>query len=523
MRRQLWYLAAGVVVLAPQLYKLFLPFREVFNGFISDDSFYYYKVAQNITHGLGATFDGINPTNGFHPLWMAICVLVSFLIRDSSLYLHCILLVNLLLCGWLAGLLFQVFKPRLGTWPTIMLLAFMNWNYRSSMTYFSGLETPLYLLLFVYLLTRLSSICGETTWPSMFFTGLLAGLTFLARTDFVLVLPIIAMYTAYRARYRRPAEMWGSTGIMLLGFAAPAAPYLLVNRILFGHFEQLSGLTKNMAGVSVHRGAEALHALGDAMIGVASPRMLPHAIANLFVVSLLALAGVVALKELGWNWRRMFRQFTGIEVCLVASGAVLAAYYSWNYGHLVRRWHFSVAYLALQLCLGLAVTLLWRATVWRRALRPFALGVASLLLLDALVQVPGAAYQFRRVNYSFVAPVYYSDEVARWLSTHVPPKATVGVWDAGYVGYFSGRTVVNLDGLINGEEFYQYVRDGRGVWQYIVDKRLDYISNYYWGAPTPEHSPIASRLQRVYSVGPRKVIHDGKETFVDWYVWRVLR
>ena len=38
--------------------------------FFHDDSFFYIKTANNLAQGLGATFDGINQTNGFHPLYM---------------------------------------------------------------------------------------------------------------------------------------------------------------------------------------------------------------------------------------------------------------------------------------------------------------------------------------------------------------------------------------------------------------------------------------------------------------------
>jgi hypothetical protein len=51
---------------------LFLPFSDenlVLNWFITDDAFYYFKIAQNIVEGKGISFDGITITNGFHPLW----------------------------------------------------------------------------------------------------------------------------------------------------------------------------------------------------------------------------------------------------------------------------------------------------------------------------------------------------------------------------------------------------------------------------------------------------------------------
>lgn len=35
-----------------------------------DDGFYYLEIARRLAAGEGSTFDGINPTNGYHPLWL---------------------------------------------------------------------------------------------------------------------------------------------------------------------------------------------------------------------------------------------------------------------------------------------------------------------------------------------------------------------------------------------------------------------------------------------------------------------
>src|SRR5262245_20657161 len=38
--------------------------------FFNDDAFYYIQPASNIAAGNGPTFDGVNATNGYHPLYM---------------------------------------------------------------------------------------------------------------------------------------------------------------------------------------------------------------------------------------------------------------------------------------------------------------------------------------------------------------------------------------------------------------------------------------------------------------------
>jgi hypothetical protein len=41
-------------------------------NFVGDDALFYVVIANHFAHGLGSTFDGINPTNGYHPLWMVL-------------------------------------------------------------------------------------------------------------------------------------------------------------------------------------------------------------------------------------------------------------------------------------------------------------------------------------------------------------------------------------------------------------------------------------------------------------------
>src|ERR1700738_3382043 len=75
---------------------LFLP--EPWMVFFEDDFFYYLKVAQNLSRGLGSTFNGIVPTNGYHPLWFLVLTCFSFFTTNpKGLFLF--LETVALLCG----------------------------------------------------------------------------------------------------------------------------------------------------------------------------------------------------------------------------------------------------------------------------------------------------------------------------------------------------------------------------------------------------------------------------------------
>src|SRR5579862_331595 len=47
-----------------------------------EDGYYYFKIAQNLASGAGSTFDGLHPTNGYHPLWL-LCLVPIFWLKTS--------------------------------------------------------------------------------------------------------------------------------------------------------------------------------------------------------------------------------------------------------------------------------------------------------------------------------------------------------------------------------------------------------------------------------------------------------
>jgi hypothetical protein len=65
--------------------------------------------------------------------------------------------------------------------------------------------------------------------------------------------------------------------------------------------------------------------------------------------------------------------------------------------------------------------------------------------------------------------------VMAWIREHLPPDARIGAWNAGQLGYFCDRTVVNLDGLANDRQFLQHLRSGAPIRSYLAAERIDYL------------------------------------------------
>ncbi len=54
----------------PRLLIVAQPIPTQLDKTLPDDAYYYFLTARNAAEGRGASVDGINPSNGWHPLWM---------------------------------------------------------------------------------------------------------------------------------------------------------------------------------------------------------------------------------------------------------------------------------------------------------------------------------------------------------------------------------------------------------------------------------------------------------------------
>jgi putative effector of murein hydrolase len=239
MRKKLpWFeIALAVVFLSATLYAAFSDAYNLPNRwFIRDDAYYYYKVAQNISEGRGSTFDGIHPTNGYHPLWLVICIPIFALARfDIILPLRILAIVTGLLQLGSAILLYRLIKHTLSEPAAVLAACFWAFHtYILVFLYKTGVESCITIFLVLVLLHALYRL--ELTWrnrqPSL---GQIAGIGVLAilvtfgRLDLIFFSLIVGIWVVFRAsplRYLLPLDMLAiivstvAAFLARLGFAA---------------------------------------------------------------------------------------------------------------------------------------------------------------------------------------------------------------------------------------------------------------------------------------------------------------
>src|SRR6266498_5686187 len=112
MRRISFETGLTVIVLVANLWGALAPPNSlVMNWFSSDDAFYYFKTAQNISEGYGITFDRLGRDSGFHPLWMVVITPIFTLARfDRLMPLRLVVMISALINAATAVVLYRLTK-----------------------------------------------------------------------------------------------------------------------------------------------------------------------------------------------------------------------------------------------------------------------------------------------------------------------------------------------------------------------------------------------------------------------------
>ena len=119
-----------------------------------------------------------------------------------------------------------------------------------------------------------------------------------------------------------------------------------------------------------------------------------------------------------------------------------------------------------------ALTICWAGRrIWNlpRARR----GICYTLGIIFVAYILTGAYTVWMKKYIWQGEFY---RVSQWLRTNTPPETRIGAFNAGIVGYFSQRTVINLDGAINNSAFYAL--RARQLRNYVWDNSIAYIADF---------------------------------------------
>lgn len=461
-----------------------------------DDAYYYLGVARSLAAGMGSTFDGINPTNGYHPLWCGLLVPIFTIVRDPGSALRAAGALWFALAALAPIALWRTLRPRTGAAGAVAaaaLFALQPWV-GLGLGRPNGLETPLYALMIALFLAAFEGATGgagaRPALRRVFGLGLLLGLVMLARLDAGLLALAAAVLIAGRASRAGARAAFADAALLAVGAALVVIPFLAWSQSRFGHPMPVSGRVVSLQAAreraSLGGPASAAFARRRAYYATKEiPGTLLHAalrgapgegsLARGDGAAQAALLGAIVLVAGALLVRRRSGPTASDALALLALFALLHyatyALWLWTAGEEeYRRYYFMPEWMLVAAAAGaLAGPLL------ERAVRVRALG----MLLGAAV-IGALGWHLYQQSDAQIARLQSEEgrvadrHIYGWVKRTLPSDAVLGARDAGKLGYFSGHPVVNLDGLINDQRLFDAIRDHRED-AYIAASPIRYL------------------------------------------------
>jgi len=488
-----------------------------------DDAYFYAILAQNYDKLGYLTFDGSMPTNGVQPLWQGLLIALHELLPwvdvmrlsyTSSWFLYAV--VTWLTVRYALSLRLQHALP-----GALTLAVLVTCNPAFQRLVLCGLETPLFLACYLTLLHRLAAFTSKDDRGrsgdarAVAVLAFLAGLTFLARTDWFWATFLVAIFVWRKTQHKGLFLLFGAVA------SAVVVPYLAHNWLTYGHLVPISGRAKLVALEQFAPGIFA-YLQTDEWQGLFAM------VADVFTFDQLWLAipGAIAMTVMGI--REFPRASSSVRFLLIGSAChSLFLHLAYREVRPYTRYYFVVEALSVGVLL---VVLVDRALVRlgpdsERAQRRV---VGATLGLAALVAVEvGMALLGLRPRESWKSRIRMADT----LQT-LPNMAPIAAFWPGTLAYFSNRPVLPLDGIIGSEEYLErFVTRGkeleyaraRGV-RYVVvaDMPLDVL--YARGAPEIRNWANIGKLrlwQDCVFVKGLVAVHADPKTKNGWYLYEL--
>ncbi|MCX6055508.1 MAG: hypothetical protein NTZ74_11460 [Chloroflexi bacterium] len=200
-------ISIGLLGIAGGIYVAMTPANSLLHWYDIDDAFYYFKVAQNVLTGYGFSFDQINLSNGFHPLWMVVCLCVFWLSHFNLILPLRVLVVVSALFNALTGVfIYRMLKRSLHS--SAALLGALIWILYPPIfgtTIVHGMEASIsafFIVLFLYTSSGyLFFSTGDFFSPKkILLLGFLGGLTILSRLDNVFLVGIVGIFILFKIK-----------------------------------------------------------------------------------------------------------------------------------------------------------------------------------------------------------------------------------------------------------------------------------------------------------------------------------
>ncbi len=481
-----FFLAIGQFIL--QVGLLARGVEYVASALTIDDTYYYLQTAWN-TKQLGfVTFDGLHPTNGVQFAWFVIILLLALLAKSKTALLFTTLTVSFLLNGLCYLIILKI--GAVLKQPVLVLFMASLWALQSLpfSIYSTGMENSLHALVFwcviwqsLEFLIRIQNRDNPNFWGLTIILILNAW----TRLDSALLSAILYSFCIGTLVYGHRHDLklfWHkySKSIAATSFAAGLGLLLQLSafQLMGNSFLPVSALIKTS---SAARGLSS--AAVDKFIEVVTLGM-PSVLQGRFpsiVMLILGAFGVLFImrtKASLLDQSEKLGVFLNLWSCLLVaellyyiyiaiSGVEYRLYFAWYRSPSFIFWIITASLIAI-IALEYGKRLVHSSNFQKWA------PVGGSFVIFAV-----AIYMFAR-NINFSSNLYDARyNAALWIAENSQPNTVFASWNAGQLGFFSNRTFINLDGVINNVDYYERVLHGSTpLTDYLSENKVEYIVDY---------------------------------------------
>ena len=438
-------LLLAIIIIASLLIRLVISWQEMpvlVEKVLLDDSLYVVSIARNIALGNGVTYNGVDMTNGFQPLWGILLVPVFLITKSISLAINLVLsaasIIDTLSVVMLFLLARKLFNEKIG----LMSAAFYGLNPFIMFQTLCGIEVVLFIFLALTTLYYYHSLKAKVKKTNMIILGILLGLTLLARLDGIFLALAIFIQMLWDRR-KNLAQGFKEIAMVALFAGIMMAPWFLWNYASFGTIVQSSAIAKYNMGHGIFPFADLKQpqTLSEtaSMIGENVVRTIGATVHQLGIVDFdismitvalslfLATTVIVSIKNV--RKLRIYFMFSSMLV-------LFYVFYLWGV---------QIRYLTPVIPLFFMLISNGFYNLSMRIKKSDVL-LAAFFVLLMVVLFSNGLRQWDQGYYSWQGEIYKD---ALWLRENTEPSDSIGVFSAGIPIYFSERRVVNLDGVVN--------------------------------------------------------------------------
>ena len=443
------------------------------NGPLMDDSYIFFKISRDLADWLSGFLPSFQLTSGFQPLSALLyCPFFQIFWDQKEFPIHCALSLNAVL-GFFANIfLYCLLRKIVNRSIATFLVSVWIWSPYVMNQTINGMETPLALLLLLITLHyywRISQV-SSSEYHSWLFLGLLLGIGFWARVDLAFLGVAIVLDQAWqgirgdrRTLYFRVRNICYCSLIALV----IASPWMIFTVINTGDIIPISGKGVHQITSVTFNYRNPYHPGFPFMMFERFKKefllyqplitLSKHIYWQLFISSLGLVGFLLALRDR--QLRSLLRHVWFFQAFLLLSYiAIIGGFWHLN------RYLYPVYTLMLFLH---AATLRYVASKIKERR-----WIVPLLLLFVFI--------FYAIVYSFQYHSFFSKPrpsryfaASGFARSHIPPKAKVGTFQSGCLGYWLNNQVINLDGVLNKEAYFHLMNKAMDI--YLEEQKIDYL------------------------------------------------